>query len=124
MESYPNPTPYRGHRSPAHLAKLKAVAHILNHILKADMESGDSLRIVHDCFPWNRMRNHALSDNGCELVKARQIWYKEYLHHPLFFNVDHHPSEMGQGRNTIGFITMFNFPKQQLEERQSRYVRG
>jgi hypothetical protein len=123
MEAHPNLTPYKGHRSQAHIAKLKAVAHLLKQIIQADMESGDSLRIVHDCFPWNRMRNHALSDNGCELVKARQIWYKEYLYHPLFFNVDHLPSEMGQGKNTIGFITMFNFPKQQLDKRQSHYVR-
>ena len=32
MEAYPNPTPYKGHRSTAHLAKLKAA--ITKKILK------------------------------------------------------------------------------------------
>ena len=119
MESYPNPTPFRGHRSQAHKEQLEAVAHILKRIVQ--LENKDSLMIVHNCFPFDKHRKWSLSDNGCELWKARKLWYKEYLHNPMFFNVEHY-SDMGQGFNTLGIITTFNLPKKQFEQRQS-YVR-
>ena len=119
MEAYPNPTPYRGHRSQAHKERLAAVAHILKRIVQ--LENKDSLMIVHNCFPFDKHRKWSLPNNGCELWKARKMWYKEYLHNPMFFNVEHY-SNMEQGFNTLGVITTFNFPKKQFEERQS-YVR-
>ena len=115
MESYPNPTPFIGRRSQAWKDQMAAVAHITRKAVQ--LQNKESLRITHNCFPFDKYRKWSLSDNGCELIKVRKIWYKEFTFNRLFINVDHHPSVFEQGEHTIGFITAFKLPERQYQRR-------
>jgi|TARA_R110000765_G_scaffold227598_1_gene331474 hypothetical protein len=113
-------TPFiRGkHHSRNQIDTMTAVAHITKIAVR--LKNNETLTIIHNCFPFNRYRKWSLSDNGCELVKVRKVWYSEFLWNDLFINVNHDPLSQGQGRNIVGYITAFKLPKRQYEKRSNQ----
>jgi len=101
----------------ANKERIESVAHITR--VAVQLQDKESLTVIHNCFEFNRYRKWSLSDNGCELLKVRKIWYKEFRHNELFINVDHDPLSKGQGVNVVGYLTAFKLPRKQFEKRSS-----